>query len=130
MPFDDVIRLRNAGFTIAEIADDLDCSLTSVRLILKRANMTGGCGPITIERQHLLELWQSQKTLSEIAAELECAPVTVLRLARRHDLPKRMAFAVDVDDVTPEEDAASAESLRLSPWVQKRIDELQIGMPA
>ena len=125
---EDVIRLRNAGFSEHEIADDLQCNRSSVQRVLRRAGMTGGSNRITVERQRLLELWESTKTLSEIGAELNCAPVTVVRLSRRHQLPPRQAFSESVDVVAPDEDAASAESLRLSPWVQARIKELGIGV--
>lgn len=127
---DDVVRLRNAGFTVPEIADDLDCSLSSVRNVLKDAGMTGSLGPVAVERQTLLDLWSSDKSLSEVGAELGCSVTTVLRLGRKHALPSRTAFNADPDDfVSPEEDAASAESLRLSPWVAARIKELGLGMP-
>jgi hypothetical protein len=33
------------------------------------------------------------------------------------------------DAESPEEEQASADSLRLSPWVQSRIRELGLGMP-
>lgn len=126
----DVIRLRNAGFTEREIADDLVCSVTTVQKVLRDAGMTGGCGSVTVERQRLLELWDSDKTLNQIGAELECSPQTVLRLVRRHQLPPRPAFVVEHNEaVSPDDDAASADSLRLSPWVQARIEELRLGMP-
>lgn len=127
----DVIRLRNAGFTEHEIADNLQCSRITVQRILKKSGLTGGSGCVTVERQRLIELWESDRTLHEIGAELNCAPQTVLRLGRRHQLPARPAFVVEQNEaVSPDEEAASAESLRLSPWVQARIDELGLGMPA
>lgn len=127
----DVIRLRNAGFTGDEIANDLQCCRPTVQRILRQAGMTGGCGRITIERQRLLELWESAMTLSEIGVQLSCAPATVIRLGRRHKLPSRKAFSAEaVEAVSAEEEAASCDSLQLSPWVQSRIRELGLGVIA
>lgn len=127
----DVIRLRNAGFTQHEIADDLQCCRITVQRILKKSGLTGGGGCVTVDRQRLLELWESTMTLSEIGVQLNCAPTTVIRLGRRHKLPSRKAFNAEaVEAVSAEEEAASCDSLQLSPWVQARIKELGLGVIA
>lgn len=128
---DDVVRLRNAGFSIEEIAEEMACNDNHVREILRARGMGGLVRVVKVDRQRLLDLWNSPRTLIEIGAELGCSCTTVSRLQREHGLPRRTYFRPDmVDDVTPEEDAASADSLALSPWVQSRIKELRLGMPA
>lgn len=128
---DDVVRLRQAGFTIREIAEDLQCCVRSVeRTLQSRGISAGRRDRVEVTRQQMLELWATPKTLVEIGAELGCSSTTVLRLQKAHDLPRRECVRPDPDEeVTPEEDAASADSLALSPWVQARIKELRLGLP-
>ena len=129
-PVADVVRMRRAGFTVPEIAADLGCRQEAVRAALRDSGLGGLCGQVVVEHQRLLELWTSSKTLSEIGVELCCSSQTVLRLGRSHGLQTRTEMAADPDlDVSPEEDAASADSLALSPWVQARIRELGLGTP-
>ena len=128
-PAEDVVRMRRAGFTVPEIAADLGCRQEAVRQALRASGHGELCGQVVIEHQRLLELWTSRKTLGEIGAELCCSSQTVLRLGKTHGLQTRTEMMADPDlEVTPEEDAASADSLALSPWVQARIKELRLGM--
>lgn len=130
IPIDDVLRLRRAGRTAPEIAAELSCSRDAVLNILHANGIRGRNRTIAVERQQLLELWDTPRTLIEIGAELGCSSTTVLRLQKQHGLPKRECVRPDPDDVSPEEDAASADSLAFSPWVAARIKELRLGMPA
>lgn len=128
---EDVVRLRQDGQTVRQIATAMACGVNMVREILKSKGLDGNGRAITVERQQLLELWSTPRTLIEIGAELGCSSTTVLRLQKEHALPRRDCVRPPLDeDVSPEEDAASADSLALSPWVAARIKELRLGMPA
>ena len=83
-----------------------------------------------VDRQQLLDLWQTPRTLIEIGVELGCSSTTVYRLKQQHQLPPRERRPPPDVAISPEEEAASADSLQFSPWVAARIRELRLGMPA
>lgn len=81
----------------------------------------------------LFALWaDDEMTRTEIARALSVSDKKLTEVAQAHGLANRgPRHRCDVnDETTPEEDAASGESLALSPWVQARIKELHIGYPA
>lgn len=72
----------------------------------------------------LTEMWSAGATIAEIAARFGVTHSTVSKWATRYGLPKRQpATSQDVPDPTPEEEAASLDSLALSPWVEQRARE-------
>lgn len=82
----------------------------------------------------LFRLWNdSDYTRVEIARELGLRERQLQDVAARYGLGPRgachRAFSME-DAESPEEDAASGQSLALSPWVAARIKELRLGMPA
>jgi hypothetical protein len=81
----------------------------------------------------LFRLWSDNDlTVTEVARELGIDVHYLYTLADRHKLPqrKRVSRCDTFDAVnTPEEEEASANSLALSPYVQRRIIELRLGMP-
>ena len=88
----------------------------------------------TVDVPKLFRLWNdSDYTRSEIARELGLTDKQLQSSASRHGLGPRgachRAFSME-DAESPEDDAASAESLAFSPWVAARIKELRLGMPA
>lgn len=76
-------------------------------------------------------LWCAGWSVRDLAAKYGVSETLIYSLKVRHRLLKR-----DRPDMSeppapsPEDAAASEDSLRLSPWVQARIDELRIGLPA
>lgn len=87
----------------------------------------------TVDVPKLFRLWNdSDYTRAEIARELGLTDKQLQSSASRHGLGPRgcchRAFSME-DAATPEEEAASADSLALSPYVQARIKELRLGMP-
>ncbi len=87
----------------------------------------------TVDVPQLFKLWNdSDYTRVEIARELRLTDKQLQSSATRYGLGPRgachRAFSME-DAESPEEEQASADSLRLSPWVQARINELGLGMP-
>ena len=126
---DEVRRLRKGGVPDAVIAQRAGCSTRTVRRVAALIRAT----PVRrfeVSRDWLIDLWNSNKTLTEIAREIGCSTQTVLRLGKEHELPLRskMHERKPLRKSDAEEDAASADSLSLSPWVQARIKELGIGV--
>lgn len=88
----------------------------------------------TVDVPELFRLWNDANyTRAEIARQLGLTDKQLQSSATRYGLGARgcchRTFTME-DAESPEEDAASSESLALSPWVQRRIDELRLGMPA
>jgi len=82
----------------------------------------------------LFRLWVDKSlSVSDIARHMGISDKRVYEAAKRYGLPTRerrcVMYRDDPEEVTREEDQASAESLELSPYVQARIRELRIGMP-
>lgn len=126
-----IVAMRKSGTCLAEIAEIVGCSERSVSAVLVANGMLKWKRRITCDRDHLLDMWQRGLTLIQIGIELGCSSATVVELAKEMNMPRRPGQRVDPDgDVSPEEDAASADSLALSPYVQARIKELGLGMPA
>ena len=89
----------------------------------------------TVDVPTLFRLWHdTDYTRAEIARELGLKERQLQDVAVRYGLKARgachRAFSMQDGAESPEEDTASGESLALSPWVQSRIRELRIGMPA
>ena len=87
----------------------------------------------TVDVPQLFKLWSdTDYTRAEIARELRLTNQQLRSSSERYGLgPReacRRAFSMEDAD-SPEEEQASADSLRLSPWVQSRIRELGLGMP-
>lgn len=86
----------------------------------------------TVDVPRLFALWNDKGyTRAEIARELGLTDKQLQSSSERYGLKARGCCrrSFSVDDATPEEDAASGDSLALSPWVQARIKELRLGMP-
>ena len=88
----------------------------------------------TVDVPRLFALWNDTAyTRVEIARELGLTERQLQSSAERHGLgPRgccRRAFSMEDGANTPEEEAASADSLALAPAVRRRIKELGIGMP-
>lgn len=87
----------------------------------------------TVDVPRLFEMWNdTDYTRPEIARSLGLTEKQLQTSSRRYGLGPRGCChrAFVIEEASPEEDAASSESLALSPWVQSRIKELRIGMPA
>lgn len=87
----------------------------------------------TVDVPRLFQLWHDPTyTRVEIARDLGLTDKQLQSSASRHGLGPRgachRAFSME-DASSPEEEAASAESLDFSPWVAARIKELRLGMP-
>lgn len=81
----------------------------------------------------LFQLWNDHTLRpEEVARRLGISMSMLRRAAAHHHLPSRPAWRDRSENYAPSEgeDLASGESLRLSPWVQARINELRIGLPA
>ena len=124
-----IVRLRNAGFEVREIAEDLGLPCRRVEAILIDNGVRFRKLGSNVDMDLMRELWQTDATLMEIGVALGVSVQTVLRLAKRHHLPSRSQTNEFGVSVSEDEETASAESLRLSPWVQARIRELGLGMP-
>ena len=127
---DEIRRLRTGGVCDGIIAKRAGCSTRTVRRVAAQI----AAAPVRrfeVSRDWLIDLWNSDKTLLEIAREIGCSTQTVMRLGKEHGLPLRSQMQRH-DPLRPsdEDEDASSDSLRLSPWVQARIEELKIGMPA
>jgi len=128
---DSIVTMRKAGRSVPEIAKVVGCCERSVSSVLSAHGLRLGQRKFTCDRATLLKLWQKDLTMIQIGIALGCSSATVTELAREMRLPRRMGQRKPVEPgVTPEEDAASADSLALSPYVQRRIKELGLGMPA
>ena len=99
---------------------------------------------VTIDVPRLVELFHAGATWQRIAEEFGLKPSTARCLGQRYNLRRRRSRAemrasaekrrdeCSVQELapTPEDAVASEDSLRLSPWVLRRIDELGIhGSP-
>lgn len=87
-----------------------------------------------VDVPRLFALWADREyTRVEIARALRLTEKQLQTASGKHGLGPRGAChrAFSMEDATsPEEEAASADSLALSPWVAARIQELRIGYPA
>ena len=87
----------------------------------------------SVDVPRLFALWHNADyTRVEIARELGLRERQLQDVAQRYGLGPRgachRAFSME-DAATPEEEAASADSLAFSPWVAARIKELRLGIP-
>lgn len=88
----------------------------------------------SVDVPRLFALWNDKSyTRVEIARELGLRERQLQDVAARYGLrargPCKRAFSLE-DGESPAEDAASGDSLALSPWVQARIKELGLGVMA
>ena len=88
----------------------------------------------TVDVPRLFALWNDTAyTRAEIARELCLTEKQLQSSATRHGLgPRgccRRAFSMQDGADTPDEEAASADSLALAPAVQREIVRLGLGMP-
>ena len=86
----------------------------------------------TVDVPRLFQLWNdSTYTRVEIARDLGLTEKQLQSSASRHGLGPRgachRAFSME-NPASPDEDAASGDSLALSPWVAARIKELGLGV--
>jgi hypothetical protein len=71
--------------------------------------------------------WLAGESVSSLAGRVGIGITTIRNLATSGKLPCRASQRDDEPEPpSPEEDAASGDSLTLSPWVQSRIRELRI----
>lgn len=75
----------------------------------------------------LFAMWAEGRTKAEIAVRFKVSTSTVYSWAQRYQLPRRRIDYVPVSQEppppSPEDDAASMDSLALSPWVEARARE-------
>lgn len=84
-----------------------------------------------VDVPRLFELWNDREmTRTEIARTIGLTDKQLGVVAARHGLQNRGPRPRNdpAIEASPEEDAASGDSLALSPWVQARIKELGIGV--
>jgi len=80
-----------------------------------------------IDMTGLASGWLSGESVSVLAGRYGLGMTTIRNLASRGRLPWRETRRDDEPEApSPEDAAASEDSLRLSPWVQGRIRELGI----
>lgn len=125
---DEIRLMRKGGVCDALIAKKAGCSTRTIRRVAAEID----AAPVrrfAVSRDWLIDLWNSDKTLSEIAREIGCSTQTVLRLGKEHELPLRSRMQRS-GPLRPSdaEEMLSADSLRLSPWVASRIKELGLGV--
>ena len=76
-------------------------------------------------------LWSAGWSVKELAARYCVGETCICALRKKHKLEDRMRPQCSEPPApSPEDATASEDSLRLSPWVQARINELRIGLPA
>lgn len=82
----------------------------------------------------LFAMWADGSTKGEIAHRFGVSTSTIYDWAKRYALPTRKFEFIptwtEPPAPSPEDEEASGASLALSPYVQARIQELQLGMPA
>ena len=75
----------------------------------------------------LFAMWAEGRTKAEIAVRFGVSTSTIYTWAQRYQLPRRKIDYVPVSQEppppSPEDDAASMDSLALSPWVEARARE-------
>jgi hypothetical protein len=133
LDYDEVRRLRGQNMPAADIAKRLGVSKHVIFYVIKKLGL-----PRVVPRERpvdvpkLFETWNNPKlTIAEVARELGILPGYLYTLADRYGLPERESQrrAYVADSAPPEEEAASRDSLALAPAVQRRIEELGLGMP-
>jgi hypothetical protein len=71
--------------------------------------------------------WLAGESVSSLAGRVGVGMTTIRNMQAAGKLPWRASQRDDEPEApSPEEDAASGDSLQLSPWVQSRIRELRI----
>lgn len=128
-------RMREAGMRAREIGRALRVREPVVLDAIRAAGLpirTARSRLPNVDIAHMVRLWNTPDvTVAEIARAVGTTTHHVRDLADRHGLEERnrVRRCGTIDDPTPEEDEASANSLQLSPYVQRRIIELRLGMP-
>lgn len=131
--YDEVRRLREQNMPCREVARRMGVSQNVMSGIIRKLGL-----PRVVPRERPIDVpklfatWNNPRlTVAEVARELGILPGYLYTLAERYGLPERehQRRAYVEDAATPEEDAASRDSLALAPGVQRRIEELGLGMP-
>ena len=131
----EVRRLRAMDMTCREIGKQLGTTGDVICKIVKRLglpSLRNRTRQQPVDVPTLFATWNdSRLTVAEVARKLGITTGYLYRLADRHALPERDHHhrCNVLEEATPEEDEASRESLALAPGVQRRINELGIGMP-
>ena len=131
--YDEVRRLRAMNLPTRAVAKRMGVPYNVMNGIIRKLGL-----PRVAPRERpvdvptLFRTWNNPRlTIAEVARELGITTGHLYALADRHALPERepQRRCNVLDEATPEEDAASADSLALAPGVQRRIKELGLGMP-
>lgn len=131
--YDEVRRLRDEKMSAAKIAERLGCGKSTVAKVVRELGLprlTNKTRRKPVDVPALFRVWADHSlTVAEVSRELGVTQCHLYHLADRHALPERPAQhrAFVLEEATPEEDAASGDSLALAPAVQARIRELGIG---
>ena len=129
-----VRRLRAENLPATEIGRRLGVSKHRILAAMKKL----GLPPVVprgkpVDVPTLFATWNdSTLTVTEVAGQLGIPTGRLYKLADRYGLPERehQHRSGSMLDGTPEDEAASADSLEFSPFVKRRIAELKLGMPA
>lgn len=83
----------------------------------------------TIDVDEMRRLWSAGVSATDIADRYGITRKRVWRISERHEFPSReLPHAIEPAAPSPEDEAASGDSLRFSPWVAARIKELGLGV--
>ena len=83
-----------------------------------------------IDVDEMQELWCEGMPPAAIGQRYSISTSSVWRLSHKYGFPDRdLPQSSEPPPPSPEDEAASGDSLRLSPWVSGRIKELGLGMP-
>ena len=130
--YDRITALHAKGMSNREIGRELYINTDAVKYVLKKLGLTPH-RPMAEKRVNVTQLWQlwcdPGLTVTEVARKMGITTGYLYRLARHFALPSRDRKSRNIQEATPEDEAASCESLALSPYVQARIVELRIGFP-
>jgi len=117
-------RLRESGWTNADIAARLGCSTNCVSHAAKRFGwlqraMGGQAKHVDVAK--LFRMWHSEIETPGIAVELGVSVSTLVALRKKYALPKRPRRAVKlVPDPTPEEIVKRAKECRERHYAERR----------
>lgn len=134
LDWDEVRHLREQKMTAQDIATRLGVSKQRVLMVIRKLGLLRSVTrekPVDVPK--LFATWNDTRlTMSEVARELGITTGYLYRLADRYGLEERqhvMRTDSMEDAESPEDEAASRDSLALAPGVQRRIKELGLGMP-
>ena len=123
--YEEMRRLRDAGLSNREIAQQLECSESSVQKVARRLGFPkrseGRAKPIDVPL--LFRLWAEGVGTDEIAVQLGVSISTLWLLRKRHALPPRTPrerAARAMNDPTPEEIADRARECHERHYAERR----------